>query len=58
MRNIRRCLIERWYAWEDARAIYQDDSEIQVTADGAIDYNPKHTEELAQNSRTPQSASG
>lgn len=34
MRAIKHALTERWYAWEDARRVAQDDEEVNLSGEG------------------------
>jgi hypothetical protein len=36
MKNIRWILVERWYAWEDARKLAREDETIQIRDEGGI----------------------
>ena len=36
MKNIRWVLIERWYAWEDARKLAREDETIQIRDEGGV----------------------
>lgn len=40
MRGIKRALTERWYSWEDARALAAVDPEIEFHED-SVKYTPK-----------------
>jgi large subunit ribosomal protein L47 len=40
MKGIKSVLRERWYNWEDARQLAEEDPEIQVTEDGQVRYTP------------------
>jgi hypothetical protein len=36
MKNIRWILVERWYAWEDARKLAREDETIQIRDQGGL----------------------
>jgi hypothetical protein len=36
MKNIKWILVERWYAWEDARKLAREDETIQIRDEGGI----------------------
>jgi hypothetical protein len=36
MKNIRWVLVERWYAWEDARKLAREDETIQIRDEGGL----------------------
>lgn len=36
MKNIKWILVERWYAWEDARKLAREDESIQIRDEGGI----------------------
>jgi hypothetical protein len=36
MKNIRWVLVERWYAWEDARKLAREDATIRIRDEGGV----------------------
>lgn len=44
MSNIRSCLIERWYAYEDARRLAEQDPEVDLSGQGPA-YSPRAYDE-------------
>jgi hypothetical protein len=36
MKNIKWVLVERWYAWEDARKLAREDETIQIRDEGGV----------------------
>lgn len=39
-KHIKRVLTERWYAWEDARAVAAGDPSVDLTGESQTAYNP------------------
>jgi hypothetical protein len=49
MKNIKICLTERWYSWEEARVAAMEDEEVDLYADpdkGQSAYLPKELTEV------------
>jgi large subunit ribosomal protein L47 len=50
MKNIKICLTERWYSWEEARVAAMEDEEVDLYADpdkGQSAYLPKELTEVS-----------